>query len=290
MPLRAGAASSTTGPGWELQNLLTVARLMIDAALQREESRGTHFRSDFPDARRRALGQRHVACPPALTGDPASSVHASAYRPRSEHRVDAVTARRPTLDDLLQGRREGRTHRREDRARHAERRLCPDRSRGEIAVALGEYAGTSRRGEAYGDKRRVRDSTRAAPERPPVVLAGRGRTTSARSPANPMRFVDGAPTFAVEVRSENDYGPARRPRVRRQADGLLLGRHARRLGRRSARRDGHRATGPPTRPSPVVFRRGDTADAEPAVPGWRLTVDDLFRLTPRELTSRPDVA
>jgi L-aspartate oxidase len=34
--------------GWELQNLLTVARLMIDAALKREESRGTHFRSDFP--------------------------------------------------------------------------------------------------------------------------------------------------------------------------------------------------------------------------------------------------
>jgi L-aspartate oxidase len=34
--------------GWELQNLLTSARLMIDAALAREESRGTHFRSDFP--------------------------------------------------------------------------------------------------------------------------------------------------------------------------------------------------------------------------------------------------
>ena len=34
--------------GWELQNLLTTARLMIDAALSREESRGTHFRSDFP--------------------------------------------------------------------------------------------------------------------------------------------------------------------------------------------------------------------------------------------------
>jgi L-aspartate oxidase len=35
-------------PGWELQNMLTVARLMIDAALTREESRGCHFRSDFP--------------------------------------------------------------------------------------------------------------------------------------------------------------------------------------------------------------------------------------------------
>jgi L-aspartate oxidase len=47
-------------PGWELQNLLTVARLMIDAALIREESRGTHFRSDFP-VRNDAGWKRHVS-------------------------------------------------------------------------------------------------------------------------------------------------------------------------------------------------------------------------------------
>lgn len=35
--------------GWELQNLLTTARLMAAAALAREESRGVHFRSDFPE-------------------------------------------------------------------------------------------------------------------------------------------------------------------------------------------------------------------------------------------------
>jgi L-aspartate oxidase len=45
--------------GWELQNLLTVARLMIDAALAREESRGTHFRSDF-SSRDDAGWKRHV--------------------------------------------------------------------------------------------------------------------------------------------------------------------------------------------------------------------------------------
>jgi L-aspartate oxidase len=45
--------------GWELQNLLTVARLMIDAAVAREESRGTHFRSDFPHPVE-AWGRRHV--------------------------------------------------------------------------------------------------------------------------------------------------------------------------------------------------------------------------------------
>ncbi len=36
-------------PGWTLQNMLTTARLMIAAALAREESRGVHTRRDFPD-------------------------------------------------------------------------------------------------------------------------------------------------------------------------------------------------------------------------------------------------
>jgi L-aspartate oxidase len=35
--------------GWVMQNMLTVARLMIAAATAREESRGVHTRRDFPD-------------------------------------------------------------------------------------------------------------------------------------------------------------------------------------------------------------------------------------------------
>jgi L-aspartate oxidase len=49
--------------GWELQNLLTIARLMIASALKREESRGVHFRADFP-ARDDEHWQRHLACAP----------------------------------------------------------------------------------------------------------------------------------------------------------------------------------------------------------------------------------
>ena len=36
--------------GWELQNMLTVARIIIEAALEREETRGVHLRTDFPEA------------------------------------------------------------------------------------------------------------------------------------------------------------------------------------------------------------------------------------------------
>lgn len=28
--------------------------------------------------------------------------------------------------------------------------------------------------------------------------------------------------------------------------------------------------------SPVMYRRGELAEAEPAVPGWKMAVDDLF--------------
>ena len=35
--------------GWELQNMLLVSRLIAEAALQRDESRGVHCRTDFPE-------------------------------------------------------------------------------------------------------------------------------------------------------------------------------------------------------------------------------------------------
>jgi L-aspartate oxidase len=43
------AASPATAEEWRQWNLLTVARLIAGAALRREESRGGHFRADFPD-------------------------------------------------------------------------------------------------------------------------------------------------------------------------------------------------------------------------------------------------
>ena len=90
-----------------------------------------------------------------------------------------------------------------------------------------------------------------------------------------MRFVDGAPTFAVEVRSENDYGPAadadyEAKRADYFAAGTLVVWDVDPLAETITC---HRSTAPAT---PTVFRRGETADAEPAVPGWRVAVDQLF--------------
>jgi L-aspartate oxidase len=45
--------------GWETQNMLAVARLMAASALAREESRGAHARSDFPEINP-ALDNKHV--------------------------------------------------------------------------------------------------------------------------------------------------------------------------------------------------------------------------------------
>jgi len=42
-------AKSTDGDAWRHLNLVTVAKLIAQAALRREESRGGHFREDFPN-------------------------------------------------------------------------------------------------------------------------------------------------------------------------------------------------------------------------------------------------
>jgi Uma2 family endonuclease len=94
-------------------------------------------------------------------------------------------------------------------------------------------------------------------------------------PKNRMRFIPGAPTFAVEVRSENDYGPAAEAEMAaKRADyfaaGTLVVWDVDPLAGTIA---SYRADAP-TQPS--LFARGLVADAEPAVPGWRLPVDDIF--------------
>jgi Uma2 family endonuclease len=91
-----------------------------------------------------------------------------------------------------------------------------------------------------------------------------------------MQFVEGAPRFAVEVRSEGDYGPAAEKELaEKRADYFaagtlvvwdvdLLHQDVVRVYR-AEKSDG-----------PTFYRRGDVAEAEPAVPGWRMAVNELF--------------
>ncbi|MFC2033762.1 FAD-binding protein, partial [Chloroflexota bacterium] len=50
----------TDRPSYELNNMVLNARLMTEAALLREESRGAHFRYDFPQSS--PEWQRHIIC------------------------------------------------------------------------------------------------------------------------------------------------------------------------------------------------------------------------------------
>jgi Uma2 family endonuclease len=92
-----------------------------------------------------------------------------------------------------------------------------------------------------------------------------------------MDFVSGAPVFAVEVRSKGDYGPkAERSIADKIADyfdaGTLVVWDVDLQERQIIRK--YSSTDPQ---NPTVFQRGEIADAEPAVSGWRLSVDTLFR-------------
>ena len=54
------AAQFNDPHGWELQNMLLVARLMIATMREREETRGVHIRTDFPKTDDEHW-QRHIA-------------------------------------------------------------------------------------------------------------------------------------------------------------------------------------------------------------------------------------
>jgi Uma2 family endonuclease len=91
-----------------------------------------------------------------------------------------------------------------------------------------------------------------------------------------MRFFPDPPVFAVEVRNEGDYGARAESEMADKRDdyfaaGTKVVWDVDLLSENIVRK--YREQDPR---NPVVFRRGETADAEPAVPGWRMPVDELF--------------
>jgi len=91
------------------------------------------------------------------------------------------------------------------------------------------------------------------------------------------KFIDGAPIFAAEVRSEWDYSKRAEHRIAKKIadyfdagtivvwDVDVLKEEVVKVYRRDDPNN------------PVIYRRGEIADAEPAVPGWRFPVNEMFR-------------
>jgi Uma2 family endonuclease len=150
--------------------------------------------------------------------------------------------------------------------------IRPNEIAGNIYIDLRSYAGQRKRGKAFTDNIGF-----AIPE----LLSGRESFSPDASyydgplPPNLMRFVAGPPTFAVEVRSENDYGQAAEDemaakRIDYFTAGTLVVWDVDPIAETIAC---YRAADPT---QAIIFRFGDVADAEPAVPGWSIAVAEVF--------------
>ena len=92
-----------------------------------------------------------------------------------------------------------------------------------------------------------------------------------------LDFIAGAPVFAVEVRSKNDYGKRNEARIARKiADYFEAGALAVwDVDLKSAEPIKLYLADDPG--NPIAFGQEETAHAEPVLPGWRFPVAELFR-------------
>jgi Uma2 family endonuclease len=181
-----------------------------------------------------------------------------------------VTFPRATLEDLY--RTEGKAELIGGRIVQMANGHLPGRVAENIFVDLRVFSKSVKRGEVHADGVGF-----TVPELP----SGRESFAPDASyfegplPTNLMRFIEGAPTCAIEVRSENDYGSsAEIDIVAKRTDYFLAGTLVVwDVDPEAETVAVYRASAPD---QPVIFRRGDIADAEPAVPGWRMKVDEVF--------------
>ncbi|MBV7330493.1 Uma2 family endonuclease [Chloroflexi bacterium TSY] len=138
----------------------------------------------------------------------------------------------------------------------------------EIFVSLRLYSKEKKYGRAVGDNKGFRVNLPHRESFSPDAAFYVGASPG-------MGFFEGAPIFAAEVRSEGDYGPQAEQKMRqKRADYFSTGTlvvwdvdpieevvHV------------YRASEPSTS---TTYRRGEVAEAEPAVPGWTMLVDLLF--------------
>lgn len=148
----------------------------------------------------------------------------------------------------------------------------PNKVAGNIYVSLRVFARQVGRGEAFTDNLGYTV---------PALPSGRESFSPDTSyydgplPQNLMRFIVGPPTFAVEVRSENDCGPAAEADLAaKRADYFAAGTQVVWDVDPVAETVACYTAAAPDKP--MHFGKNDTADAEPAVPGWRITGQEIF--------------
>ena len=139
----------------------------------------------------------------------------------------------------------------------------------EVFASLREYARKTKLGRAVGDNKAFRVNLPNRESFSPDAAFYIG-------PNPRMKFYEGAPIFAVEVRSENDYGAKAEVKMaQKRADyfaaGTLVMWDVDLLSP-----DVIKSYGADDPDNPKIFRRGEIADAEPTLPGWRFPVDNLF--------------
>ena len=146
---------------------------------------------------------------------------------------------------------------------------APGRASVHVVISLHEYEKRTGTGRVYGNGRGFHVNL-------PHRLSFSPDAAYHVGPRSGMRFLEGAPIFAVEIRSEPDYGQAAEERMKQKradyfACGTLVVWDVDLLSEDVIRV--YRASDPD---NPSIYRRGAIAEAEPAVPGWQMAVDDLF--------------
>lgn len=146
----------------------------------------------------------------------------------------------------------------------------PSIASGEVFVSLREYSRKSGTGRAIPDNAGFQVDLPNRRSFSPDAAYHIGPRTG-------MKFLEGSPVFAVEVRSEGDYGQAaERAMESKRSDYFkaetLVVWDVDLLAEEFIVKS-YRSTDPD---NPIGFRRGETAHAEPAVPGWTMEVDSLF--------------
>ncbi len=140
---------------------------------------------------------------------------------------------------------------------------------GAIYVSLRVYSRNTKLGRAYTDNIGYKINLPNRNSFSPDASFYIGSSTG-------MKFLEGAPIFAVEVRSENDYGKKAEENIKKKREDYFLAGtqvvwDVDLLNENLIK--SYRYDDPD---NPIIFRRGDIAYAEPALPNWSIPVDEMF--------------